>query len=388
MSYVLLCDKNLPACTSAIIVLTAPLVLNFIYYCGLFSFTGNPRLPFLMPKLTKHQVVQAQSEDSIFLTPRDIVFRSILPAPRHRPLLDLQLCSSVDPVEMARSWSSRTRALSEVHTPCLATTHPTGLQLTTGTAWSPNWGLSWDTAQALAGSAGKAQHGLRKSRWKFSVDFWGDHDFSSPHSPWQSGGVHRRAWRGEKNLLEEGSLEHICWWMASHPMHLDGAKSWTMRSITNIQTSQTWVYRDHSLELKAWEFLKEKVWSGAVHVSQELCKCLCNSQNLMRKLGSWAKHIVKMESRLLHSSVSWKNRMYVNVRKERSLKVHSTSRKLSKEQKTRTCRAGVPQKNLISAPESWPCKQSCRITSIISQTIWMLSPACGSCRQTGSLRHF
>lgn len=102
MPYVLLCDKNLPACTSAIIVLTAPLVLNFIYYCGLFSFTGNPRLPFLMPKLTKHQVVQAQSEDSIFLTPRDIVFRSILPAPTHRLLLDLQLCSSVDPVEMAR----------------------------------------------------------------------------------------------------------------------------------------------------------------------------------------------------------------------------------------------------------------------------------------------
>lgn len=66
--------------------------------------------------------------------------------------------------------------------------------------------------------------------------------------------------------------------------------------------------------------------------------------------------------------------MYVNVRKEKSLKVHPTSRiKLSKEQKTRTCRAGVPQKNLISAPESWLRKQSCRTMSIISQTIWILS---------------
>lgn len=66
--------------------------------------------------------------------------------------------------------------------------------------------------------------------------------------------------------------------------------------------------------------------------------------------------------------------MYVNVKKEKSLKVHSTSRrKLSKEQKRRTCRAGVPQKNLISTPESWLCKQSCRIISIISETIWMLS---------------
>lgn len=99
-----------------------------------------------------------------------------------------------------------------------------------------------------------------------------------------------------------------------------------MRSITNIQTSQTKVYRDHSLELKAWEFLKEKVWSGAAHVSQELSKCLCSSQHLMGK-SSWAKHIVKTESRLLHSSVSRKNRMYVNVRKEKSLKVHSTSRR-------------------------------------------------------------
>lgn len=171
-----------------------------------------------------------------------------------------------------------------------------------------------------------------------------------------------------------GSLEHICWWMASHPMHLDGAKSWTMRTITNIQTSQTRVYRDHSLELKAWEFLKEKVWSGSVHMSQELSKCLCSSQNLMRKLSSWAKHTVKMESRLLHSSVSWKNGMYVNVRKEKSLEVHFTSRrKHSKEWKTRTCRARVPWKSLTSAPESWLCRQSCRTTCIISQTIWVLS---------------
>lgn len=72
-----------------------------------------------------------------------------------------------------------------------------------------------------------------------------------------------------------------------------------MKSITNIQTSQTRVYRDHSLELKAWEFLKEKVWSGAAHVSRGLSKCLCSPQHLMRRLSSQAKHIMKMESRLL-----------------------------------------------------------------------------------------
>lgn len=44
--YVLLCDKNLPACSSAIIVLTAPLVLNLIYvpWAFFFSFTGTPCL--------------------------------------------------------------------------------------------------------------------------------------------------------------------------------------------------------------------------------------------------------------------------------------------------------------------------------------------------------
>lgn len=45
--YVLLCDKNLPACSSAIIVLTAPLVLNLIYVPWAFFFPSLelPALP-------------------------------------------------------------------------------------------------------------------------------------------------------------------------------------------------------------------------------------------------------------------------------------------------------------------------------------------------------
>lgn len=75
--YVLLCDKNLPACSSAIIVLTAPLVLNLIYVPQGFFFHWNSQaLPFLVPKLTKHRVVQAQFEDSIFLMPRVSMFKS------------------------------------------------------------------------------------------------------------------------------------------------------------------------------------------------------------------------------------------------------------------------------------------------------------------------
>lgn len=170
-------------------------------------------------------------------------------------------------------------------------------------------------------------------------------------------------------------------------MHLDGAKSWTMRSITNIQTSQTRVYRDHSLELKAWEFLKEKVWSGAAHVSQELSKCLCSSQHLMGK-SSWAKYIVKTESRLLHSSVSRKNRMYVNVRKEKSLKVHSTSRrKLSKERKTRTCRAWVHGRTSFC---TWVLAMQAELQNHIYHLTDHLDakPVHGSCRQTGSVRHY
>lgn len=75
--YVLLCDKNLPACSSAIIVLAAPLVLNLIYVPWAFFFHWNSQaLPFLAPKLTKHHVVQAQFEDSIFHVPRVSMFKS------------------------------------------------------------------------------------------------------------------------------------------------------------------------------------------------------------------------------------------------------------------------------------------------------------------------
>lgn len=66
--YVLLCDKNLPACSSAITVLTAPLVLNLIYVPWAFFFHWNSQaLPFLVPKLTKHQVVHTQFEDFILI---------------------------------------------------------------------------------------------------------------------------------------------------------------------------------------------------------------------------------------------------------------------------------------------------------------------------------
>lgn len=75
--YVLLCDKNLPACTSAIIVLTAPLVLNLIYGPWVFfSHWNSQALPFLAPKLMKCPVVQAQFEDLIFLIPRASMFKS------------------------------------------------------------------------------------------------------------------------------------------------------------------------------------------------------------------------------------------------------------------------------------------------------------------------
>lgn len=74
--YVLLCDKNLPACSSAIIVLTAPLVLNLIYVVwALFFHWNSQALPFLLTKLTKHRVAQAQFEDSIFLMPRVSMFK-------------------------------------------------------------------------------------------------------------------------------------------------------------------------------------------------------------------------------------------------------------------------------------------------------------------------
>lgn len=45
--YVLLCDKNLPACSSAIIVLTAPLVLNLIYVPWAFFLDWNSQGPAL-----------------------------------------------------------------------------------------------------------------------------------------------------------------------------------------------------------------------------------------------------------------------------------------------------------------------------------------------------
>lgn len=64
--YVLLCDKNLPACSSAIIALTAPLVLNLIYYRGLFFFHWKSQA---LPKLTKHGVVQAQLKTPSFSHP-------------------------------------------------------------------------------------------------------------------------------------------------------------------------------------------------------------------------------------------------------------------------------------------------------------------------------
>lgn len=111
-----------------------------------------------------------------------------------------------------------------------------------------------------------------------------------------------------------GVLELFCWRMASCPVHLAVVKPWTMRSIGNIQITQTRAYRDHSLELKAREFLKEKVWSGAAHVGWELSKCVCSSQHLTRRLSLWAKHTVKMESRLLRLSASWKDKMNVNAR--------------------------------------------------------------------------
>lgn len=98
------------------------------------------------------------------------------------------------------------------------------IHLTPGTARSPDWGLSWDTAQALLGSAGKAQHGLCKSRWKLFCWLPRRPWFSSPRPPWQPAGVHRRAWRGEKNLLEEvwnisaGEWQVTpCTWMELNP---------------------------------------------------------------------------------------------------------------------------------------------------------------------------
>lgn len=121
---------------------------------------------------------------------------------------------------MARGWPSRARALSEVHTPCLATIHLTGLQLTTGTTQSPNWGLSWDTAQALMGSAGNAQHGLHKSRWKFSVDFWGNYDFllilldSLLVYTGELGEVRKIYWRKEAWNISAGEWQVTpCTWM-------------------------------------------------------------------------------------------------------------------------------------------------------------------------------
>ena len=69
------------------------------------------------------------------------------------------------------------------------------------------------------------------------------------------------------------------------------------------------------------------MWSGAAHGSRELSKCLCSSQHLMGRLRSRAKHTAKMESRLLRSPVGPKDKMYVNVRKEKSLKDRPTSRR-------------------------------------------------------------
>lgn len=138
-------------------------------------------------------------------------------------------------------------------------------------------------------------------------------------------------WCAQKSLGRWGrfageNLAHFCPWTASHPVHSNSARSWKMRSITHIQTSQARVYRDHSLQLKAWEFLKEKVWFGAAHVCRGLSKPLQLSTS-DKKIKFMAKHIVKMESRLLHLSLTWRDKMHVNVRKEKSLKGHSTSRR-------------------------------------------------------------
>lgn len=58
---VLLCDKSLPAWSSAIIVLTAPLVLNLIYVPWVFfSHCNSQAIPCLLPELRKHQGAQAQ----------------------------------------------------------------------------------------------------------------------------------------------------------------------------------------------------------------------------------------------------------------------------------------------------------------------------------------
>lgn len=75
----------------------------------------------------------------------------------------------------------------------------------------------------------------------------------------------------------------------------------------------------------------------------------------------------------------------MDVRKEKSLKGHSTSRRnLCKEQKTGTCRARVPQRNLTSAPKLWPRERRCRAIHVTSQTIRMLSLYISWCLQTDS----
>lgn len=99
--YVLLCDKNLPACSSAIIVLTALSLKSYLLLWTFFFHWKSQAFPFLAPKLTKHRADQVQFEDSIFLTARESEFKSGLSASTHKPLLDLQPCSSVDPAEMA-----------------------------------------------------------------------------------------------------------------------------------------------------------------------------------------------------------------------------------------------------------------------------------------------
>lgn len=60
----------------------------------------------------------------------------------------------------------------------------------------------------------------------------------------------------------------------------------------------------------------------------------------------------------------------MNVRKEKSLQVHSASKiDLSKEWKTGTCRAQVSWRNFTSASESWLRERRCTAIYVAPQTV-------------------
>lgn len=196
------------------------LVLNLIYYCGLFSFTGSPRLSlFLHQSLQSTEQTRYNLKTPSFSRPERVSLRVVFLLPptnpfwicSHAVLWIQQRWPVADPAGHGH-WARFTpSAWPRQHPSHRAAAHNRD-NLIEG--WAGTLPKHWQ------GQQGRHSTDSAKAGEKFSADFWGDHDFlllalldSLLVDTGELGEVRKNCWRKPGTyLLVNGKSPHALGW--------------------------------------------------------------------------------------------------------------------------------------------------------------------------------